>query len=176
MTVGLRWAAWLAFLGLAIWKSQSVSFSGLEFLALAVAIGISIFCVAKPLGGGSNPTVRFRCPQVPPGRHCWNTSTRPSPPTARRSSSARHTGARWFFRNSECSPANTASDCPQRPTRNSSAAAWRVAASKSTNPPTRAAVHRSTEAVAALRKSLGATARWMGATAVQISRASMGRR
>jgi hypothetical protein len=43
--------AWLGFLGLAIWKSQSVSFSGLEFLALAVAIGISIFCVAKPLGG-----------------------------------------------------------------------------------------------------------------------------
>jgi hypothetical protein len=27
-----------------------VSFSGLEFLALAVAIGVSIFCVAKPLG------------------------------------------------------------------------------------------------------------------------------
>lgn len=43
--------AWLGFLGLAIWKSQSVSFSGLEFLALAVAIGITIFCVAKPLGG-----------------------------------------------------------------------------------------------------------------------------
>ena len=43
--------AWLGFLGLAIWKSQSVSFSGLEFLALAAAIGITIFCVAKPLGG-----------------------------------------------------------------------------------------------------------------------------
>jgi hypothetical protein len=43
--------AWLTFLGLAIWKSQSVSFSGVEFLALAVAIGISIFCMAKPLGG-----------------------------------------------------------------------------------------------------------------------------
>jgi hypothetical protein len=47
----LRWAAWLGFLGLAIWKSQSVAFSGLEFVALAVAVGISIFCVAKPLGG-----------------------------------------------------------------------------------------------------------------------------
>ena len=47
----LRWVAWLAFLGLAIWKSQTVSFGGLEFLALALAIGISIFCVAKPLGG-----------------------------------------------------------------------------------------------------------------------------
>lgn len=47
----LRWAAWLTFLGLAIWNSQNVSFGGLEFLALAVAIGVSIFCVAKPLGG-----------------------------------------------------------------------------------------------------------------------------
>ncbi|WP_123027258.1 hypothetical protein [Mycolicibacterium stellerae] len=47
----LRWVAWLGFLGLAIWNSQSVSFSGLEFLALAVAISVSIFCVAKPLGG-----------------------------------------------------------------------------------------------------------------------------
>lgn len=47
----LRWMAWLGFLGLAIWKSQSISFSGLEFLALAAAIGITVFCVAKPLGG-----------------------------------------------------------------------------------------------------------------------------
>jgi hypothetical protein len=47
----LRWVAWLAFLGLAIWNSQNVSFSGLEFVALAAAIGISIFCMAKPLGG-----------------------------------------------------------------------------------------------------------------------------
>jgi hypothetical protein len=39
----LRWVAWLGLLGLAIWKSQSVSFSGLEFLALAVAIGVSTF-------------------------------------------------------------------------------------------------------------------------------------
>ena len=55
----LRWVAWLGFLGLAIWKSQSVSFSGLEFLALAVAIGISIFYVAKPLGGR-----RWTCPSL----------------------------------------------------------------------------------------------------------------
>lgn len=47
----LRWVAWLSFLGLAIRNSQSVSFGGLEFLALAVAIAVSIFCVAKPLGG-----------------------------------------------------------------------------------------------------------------------------
>ncbi|MDX1883767.1 hypothetical protein [Mycolicibacterium sp. 120270] len=47
----LRWASWLTFLGLAIRNSQSVSFGALEFLALAVAIGVSIFCVAKPLGG-----------------------------------------------------------------------------------------------------------------------------
>lgn len=47
----LRWVSWLTFLGLAIRNSQSVSFGGLEFLALAVAIGVSIFCVAKPLGG-----------------------------------------------------------------------------------------------------------------------------
>jgi hypothetical protein len=46
----VRWIAWLAFLGLAIWNSQSVSFGPLEFLALFVAIGISIWCVAKPLG------------------------------------------------------------------------------------------------------------------------------
>lgn len=46
----LRWIAWLAFLGLAIWNSQKVSFGGMEFLALAVAIGISIWCMAKPLG------------------------------------------------------------------------------------------------------------------------------
>jgi hypothetical protein len=47
----LRWAAWLTFRGLAIGKSQNVSFGGLEFLALAVAMCVSIFCVAKPLGG-----------------------------------------------------------------------------------------------------------------------------
>jgi hypothetical protein len=47
----LRWVAWLTFLGLAIKNSQSVYFSGLEWLALAAAIGISIWCMAKPLGG-----------------------------------------------------------------------------------------------------------------------------
>src|SRR5262249_57099878 len=43
--------AWLGFLGLAIANSQKVAFGGLEFLTLAIAIGVSIFCVAKPLGG-----------------------------------------------------------------------------------------------------------------------------
>jgi hypothetical protein len=47
----LRWAAWLTFLGLAVWKSQRVTFSGIEWLALAAAVGISIWCMAKPLGG-----------------------------------------------------------------------------------------------------------------------------
>ena len=41
----------MTFLGLAVWNSQNVSFSGTEFLALAAAIGISILCVARPLGG-----------------------------------------------------------------------------------------------------------------------------
>ena len=48
---GLRWAAWLLFLGLAAWRSDSVSFSGLEWLALTAAAGISIWCMARPLGG-----------------------------------------------------------------------------------------------------------------------------
>jgi hypothetical protein len=47
----LRWVAWLTFLGLAVWNSQNVYFSPLEWLALAAAIGISIFCLAKPMGG-----------------------------------------------------------------------------------------------------------------------------
>lgn len=47
----LRWAAWLTFLGLAVYNSQSVYFSGKEWLALIAAIGISIWCMAKPLGG-----------------------------------------------------------------------------------------------------------------------------
>jgi hypothetical protein len=47
----LRWVAWLTFLGLAVKNSQSVYFSPLEWLALAAAIGISIWCMAKPLGG-----------------------------------------------------------------------------------------------------------------------------
>lgn len=48
---GLRWAAWLVFLGLAVLNSQRISFGAVEFLALAVAIGVSIWCLAKPLGG-----------------------------------------------------------------------------------------------------------------------------
>ncbi|OBF33570.1 hypothetical protein A5724_18530 [Mycobacterium sp. ACS1612] len=47
----LRWIAWLAFLGLAVYHSQSVYFSPLEWLALIAAIAISIWCMAKPLGG-----------------------------------------------------------------------------------------------------------------------------
>jgi hypothetical protein len=47
----LRWIAWLTFLGLAISNSQSVYFSAREWLALFAAIGISIWCMAKPLGG-----------------------------------------------------------------------------------------------------------------------------
>jgi hypothetical protein len=34
-----------------VWKSQSVAFSGVEWIALAAAVGISIWCMAKPLGG-----------------------------------------------------------------------------------------------------------------------------
>jgi hypothetical protein len=47
----LRWIAWLTFLGLAVYNSQSVYFSPLEWLALIAAVGISIWCMAKPLGG-----------------------------------------------------------------------------------------------------------------------------
>lgn len=47
----LRWGAWLTFLGLAVWNSQSVYFSPLEWVALIAAIAISIWCMAKPLGG-----------------------------------------------------------------------------------------------------------------------------
>jgi hypothetical protein len=47
----LRWIAWLTFLGLAVYNTQSVYFSPLEWLALIAAIGISIWCMAKPLGG-----------------------------------------------------------------------------------------------------------------------------
>lgn len=46
----LRWVAWLSFLGLAIANSDQASFGGVEFLALAVAIGVSIFSVARPMG------------------------------------------------------------------------------------------------------------------------------
>jgi hypothetical protein len=41
----------LAFLGLAVFNSQSVYFSGREWVALIAAVGISIWCMAKPLGG-----------------------------------------------------------------------------------------------------------------------------
>jgi hypothetical protein len=43
----LGWAAWLTFLGLAVYNSQSVYFSPLKWLALIAAIGISIWCMAK---------------------------------------------------------------------------------------------------------------------------------
>jgi hypothetical protein len=43
--------AWLTFLGLAAYNTQSVYFSPPEWLALIAAIGISIWCMAKPLGG-----------------------------------------------------------------------------------------------------------------------------
>lgn len=46
----LRWISWLIFLGLAIANSQKVMFTAVEFVALAIAIGVSIWCVARPLG------------------------------------------------------------------------------------------------------------------------------
>src|SRR5262245_21322045 len=52
----VRWVLWLAFLGLAVWKSQQVGFGGMEFAALAGAVAFSIWCMAKPLGG---PKVEF---------------------------------------------------------------------------------------------------------------------
>lgn len=48
---GVRWVLWLTFLGLAVWNSQSVQFSGTEWIALIAAIAFSIWCMAKPLGG-----------------------------------------------------------------------------------------------------------------------------
>jgi hypothetical protein len=47
----LRWVAWLTFIGLAIANSGSESFGLLDGLALVVAIGVSIWSTAKPLGG-----------------------------------------------------------------------------------------------------------------------------
>jgi hypothetical protein len=41
----LRWVAWLTFLGLAVYNSQSLYFSAPEWLALAAAIGVSIWCL-----------------------------------------------------------------------------------------------------------------------------------
>lgn len=45
----LRWVAWLAFLGIAVKNSDRPSFGALEFLALAIAIGVSVWCLARPL-------------------------------------------------------------------------------------------------------------------------------
>lgn len=47
----LRWATWLTFLALAVWNSQSVYFSPLEWVALIAAIAVSIWCLARPIGG-----------------------------------------------------------------------------------------------------------------------------
>jgi hypothetical protein len=47
----MRWVLWLTFLGLAVWKSQQVGFGVLEFGALAAALGFSVWCMARPLGG-----------------------------------------------------------------------------------------------------------------------------
>ncbi len=47
----LRWIAWLTFLALAGANSGRSSFGGREFLALAVAVAVSAWCLAKPLGG-----------------------------------------------------------------------------------------------------------------------------
>ena len=47
----LRWIAWLTFLGAAVYHSDRAAFGALEFLTLAVAIGVSIWCMARPLGG-----------------------------------------------------------------------------------------------------------------------------
>lgn len=47
----LRWVVWLTFLGLAIAHSDRESFGPVELLALAAALGVSIWCMAKPLGG-----------------------------------------------------------------------------------------------------------------------------
>lgn len=47
----VRWILWLTFLALAVWNSQNVQFSGVEWVALIAAIGFSIWCMAKPLGG-----------------------------------------------------------------------------------------------------------------------------
>lgn len=59
----LRWIAWLAFLTAAVWSSatsDSVYFSPLEWLTLITAIAISVWCMAKPLGG---PKIELTDPQ-----------------------------------------------------------------------------------------------------------------
>jgi hypothetical protein len=71
----LRWVAWLTFLGLAIRDAVknpgSVYFSPLEFVALAAAIGVSIWCVAKPLGP---PKVEMTKPSAVRGTFVSRTS------------------------------------------------------------------------------------------------------
>lgn len=50
----VRWVSWSSFLGVAVWSSatsDSVYFSPLEWLTLITAIAISIWCMARPLGG-----------------------------------------------------------------------------------------------------------------------------
>jgi hypothetical protein len=47
----LRWVAWLTFLGLAVNHSQSVYFWPIQWAALIAAIAVSIWCLARPLGG-----------------------------------------------------------------------------------------------------------------------------
>ncbi|OBA82467.1 hypothetical protein A9W99_01870 [Mycobacterium sp. 1164966.3] len=47
----LRWTAWLTFIGVAIAHSDRPSFGAVEFLALGIALAVSIWCMAKPLGG-----------------------------------------------------------------------------------------------------------------------------
>ncbi|SEH77797.1 hypothetical protein SAMN04489835_4019 [Mycolicibacterium rutilum] len=56
----LRWGTWLTFLGVAVANSQSVYFGPLEWLALSVAVGVSVWCMARPLGG---PEVDLSQPQ-----------------------------------------------------------------------------------------------------------------
>jgi hypothetical protein len=56
----LRWVLWLAFLGMAVYHSQTVRFSGAEWLLLVIAIGFSIWCMARPLGG---PKVELTKPE-----------------------------------------------------------------------------------------------------------------
>lgn len=51
---------WLAFLGMAVHHSQTVRFSGAEWLLLAIAIGFGIWCMARPLGG---PKVELTKPE-----------------------------------------------------------------------------------------------------------------
>jgi hypothetical protein len=47
----LRWVAWLTFIGLAIANSDSASFGLIDGLALLVALGVSVWSLANPLGG-----------------------------------------------------------------------------------------------------------------------------